>query len=84
MLDVQTDLLIGIATRVMVPLLPRPFPIVPAQRLNPIFQVAYQDCVMATQSLVAIPAGLLKSPVASLAARSDEITDALDMLLQGF
>jgi len=77
-------LLSGITTRIVVPLLPKPFPIFPARRLNPVFHMENQECVMATQSLVAIPSGLLKTPIASLAAHSDQITDALDMLFQGF
>ena len=84
LLDVQTDLLSGIDTRVVVPLLPQPFRAIPVRRLNPVFRIGDTEHVMATQFLVAIPARLLKAPVTSLGAETSAIADALDMLLQGF
>jgi toxin CcdB len=39
LLDVQTDLLDGLNTRVVVPLLPKEQAPTPAQRLNPTFEI---------------------------------------------
>jgi hypothetical protein len=39
--------------------------------------------VMATQDRSAVPGKELRTPVASLASRADEITRALDLLVHG-
>jgi toxin CcdB len=82
-LDVQSDFLLGIATRVVVPLLPaatapRPFP-----RLNPKFEINNEDYVMATTLVVAVPVQALATKVASLRAEQDQISRALDMVFFG-
>jgi toxin CcdB len=84
LLDVQTNLLSHLNTRVVVPLLlpgeaPRP-----AQRLNPSFLVGDEDVVMVTQFLAAVPRSMLKAPVGTLADRHSEIVAAVDFLMQGF
>jgi len=83
-LDVQSDLLSGLNTRVVVPLIPGPSAPVPAQRLNPIFSIKGQELVMATQFMAAVPVKELRSPAGNLADWRDEITAALDMLFLGF
>lgn len=55
LLDVQTDLLSGLNTRVVVPLLPKSSAPSPAQRLNPVFNVKGQEVVMATQYMACYP-----------------------------
>ncbi|MFW3613169.1 CcdB family protein [Billgrantia antri] len=84
LLDVQSDLLSGLNTRVVVPLLPKSSAPYPAQRLNPIFSIEGQELVMATQYMAAIPEHELRSCVGSLAAQQDEVSAALDMLFLGF
>jgi len=84
LLDVQSDLLDGLNTRVVVPLLPLPSALSPAQRLNPVFRIDGTELVMATQYLAAVPAGELCNQVGSLAEERDEISAALDMLFLGF
>ena len=84
LLDVQTDLLSGLNTRVVVPLLPESSAPSAAKRLNPVFSVEGQKLVMATQYMAAVPQQELRSGVGSLAERQDEITAALDMLFLGF
>ncbi len=83
LLDVQSDILEDMETRVVVPLLPASLT-PPATRLNPVFEIDGKDYIMLTQALAAFPASLLKSPVANFADRFDEITNALDMLFQGY
>lgn len=82
-LDCQSDLLSHIASRFVVPLVPKSQAPAPVRRLNPVFQVAGEDHVMLSQSCAAVPAQQLGSIVTSLADRSFEITDALDVLIMG-
>ena len=84
LLDVQADLLEGLSTCVVVPLLPMDSAPLPAKRLNPVFDLAEVPHVMVTQFLSAVSASLLKAPVANLGARQAEVTLALDMLTHGF
>ncbi|MEP4199179.1 MAG: CcdB family protein [Aliishimia sp.] len=84
LLDVQTDLLSGLNTRVVVPLLPKSIAPKPATRLNPTFEIEGEDVVMVTQFLAAVPTGILKSQVGNLNEDFDRITTAIDMLMQGF
>ena len=86
LLDVQSDLLQGLETRIVVPLRRRDrFPTVslPAN-LMPMFEIEGVECLLETPKLAAVPLRLLKTPVASLAARHFEVTAALDFLFQGY
>lgn len=83
LLDVQSDLLDVIGSRVVIPVVPESLAPRPSKALNPIVEVAGARHVMVTQSLSAIPARLLRHPVANLSARAEEITRALDLLFQG-
>ncbi len=86
LLDVQSDMLSVLDTRVVVPM--RRVDRFPAgalpQRLSPVFEVDGIACFMETPKLAAVPAKILKSPVASLATEHADITAALDLLFQGF
>jgi len=84
LLDVQADLLDGLNTRVVVPLLPKNDAPMPAGSLNPIFDVSGEQVVMATQFLAAVPRSILKKPVTAFADQFSEIGNALDMVFQGF
>lgn len=84
LLDVQSDLLEGLNTRVVVPLMPQGSAPKPARRLNPVFEFEGNPHVMVTQFMSAVPLSILKTPVANLGAQFSEITRAIDMLTQGF
>lgn len=84
LLDVQTDLLSDLNTRVVVPLLPMSSAPKPATRLNPTFDIDGHSVVIVTQFLAAVPIGVLKSPVGNLAGEFETVTTAIDMLMQGF
>lgn len=84
LLDVQTDLLSGMTTRMVAPLLPVEQAPEPLRRLNPVFVINETRHVMLTQAMAAVPVSLLTKPLDNLSARSDDITNALDMLFQGF
>ncbi|UZR28202.1 CcdB family protein [Methylococcus mesophilus] len=86
LLDVQTEVLSRLDTRVVVPLRRRsrfPASIVPAN-LMPMVTVEGDECIVEIPKLAAVPVRILKEPVTSLSACRLEITRALDFLFQGF
>ncbi|PRY74643.1 toxin CcdB [Yoonia maritima] len=84
LLDVQTDLLSDLNTRVVVPLLPPSSAPKPATRLNPVFEFDDRPVVMVTQFMAAVPTGILKSAIGNLDDEFEKVTTAIDMLIQGF
>ena len=84
LLDVQADLLEGLNTRTVVPLMLSENAPVPGRRLNQAFDINGTRHLMVTQYLSAVPAIMLDKPVANFSGWHDEITNALDMLFQGF
>ena len=85
LLDVQTDMIHGLETRLVVPLIPTELvPRLDARRLNPAFLVDQTPVVMATQYMAAVPSGILREPEANLSSEQDRIKAALDMIFLGF
>jgi toxin CcdB len=84
LLDVQNDFLDDLNIRAMVPLMPPEAAPKPARRLNPAFEVEGRSHVMVTQYIGAVPVTELGALVATLRAHHNAITEALDMLFQGF
>ncbi|MFA5966159.1 MAG: CcdB family protein [Sphingomonas sp.] len=84
LLDCQADLLAGLDSRFVVPLLPVGFLANPFDRLNPFFDVAGARLVMVTQSAAAVPVRALGDHVVSLAHERATILNAIDMLLTGY
>lgn len=83
LLDVQSDLLSGLNTRMVVPLLPKASAPLPAQRLNPVFEIEGQMVMMATQFMAAVPQAELRDRVGTLQEQQQSVTAALDMLFYG-
>lgn len=84
LLDIQSDLLGQLNTRVVVPLLPLDIAPAPAQRLNPQFTVQGVTVSMVTQYMAAIPAAELAQHICSLDRERDAILQAIDFLHQGW
>lgn len=86
LLDVQSDLLNDLDSRVVVPLrrVDRFDKVTLPQSLSPVFEIEGLTCFMETPKLAAVPARILKVPVASLSEHSATITASLDFLFQGF
>lgn len=86
LLDVQSDLLDGLDSRMVVPLRSlRHFPKVKlSPRLTPILTIQGEQFLLETPKMGAIPQRLLKSPVTSLEAEREQISAALDFLFQGY
>lgn len=86
LLDVQSDLLDGLDSRMVVPLRSLAhFPKVKLPtRLTPVLTVEGQDFLLETPKMGAVPKRILKSPITSLLDDQAEITAALDFLFQGY
>ena len=84
LLDVQSDLLDPLATRVLVPLCrPRVLQGMAAERLNPVFEVEGKKVVMLAPELAGVPVAAVGERVCSLAAERSAIIAALDMVFTG-
>jgi toxin CcdB len=86
LLDVQSDLLDGLDSRMVIPLRSLDhFPQVKLPtRLTPVLSIEGRDYLLETPKMGAVPARILKSPVMSLSDAQAEITSALDFLFHGF
>ncbi len=84
LLDVQSDLLDPLATRVVVPLCkPEILSGRPAERLNPGFEVEGRKVLMLTPELAGVQRRHLGERVANLASERRAIIGALDLLITG-
>ncbi len=86
LLDVQSEFLQDLETRMVIPLRRLDhFPQVAlSNRLTPVFTIGGEACLLETPKMGAIPQRVLKSPVTSLAQSQDQVTAALDFLFQGY
>lgn len=83
LLDVQSTLLDGLNTRIVVPLLPAAEAPKPAERLNPVFLIGGERYVMVTQFMASVPVSEFKAKVGSLSHEHFTIKPAMDMLFDG-
>lgn len=81
--DCQADLLDGLNTRVVVPLIPESAAPTPARHLNPVFVIGGERFVLMTQLLAAVEVRELGAKVGSLASEGETVLAALDFLLTG-
>ena len=88
LLDVQSDLLEDLESRMVIPLRRlRHFPKVAlSTRLTPVFLIDGEECLLETPKMGAVAQRVLKSPVTSLAQaqEQEQVTAALDFLFQGY
>jgi len=84
LLDVQSDLLEKLTTRVVVPLVLLSTMGKPIQHLNPSFRIGNVPVFMSTAELAGVPIRSLGKKVGTLKDRRDEIISALDFLFTGF
>lgn len=84
LLDVQSDLLEPLATRIVVPLCrPELLSGKPAERLNPAFEVEGRKLLMLTPEIAGVSRKALGERVANLAAERAAIVGALDLAFTG-
>ena len=84
LLNVQADVLDTLETRMAIPLLPEKAATKLVRQLNPIFEITGKRYVLATQHMLAVPAGALRDNVGNVKDHYDAITAAIDFLHQGF
>ncbi|MEO7400575.1 MAG: CcdB family protein [Polaromonas sp.] len=83
-LDVQSDHIKGLQTRIVVPLWESGLLPEMVEDLNPVFAIAGRQVVMDTPALGAAPTSALLKTVGSLAAEQMTIQDALDTLFGSY
>lgn len=84
LLDVQSDLLEPLVTRVVVPLgKPELLRGRMADRLNPVFEIEGHRVLMLTPELAGVPTRVLGERIDSLARHRDIIIAALDLVFTG-
>lgn len=86
LLDVQSDLLDGLDSRMVIPLRSlKHFPKVKlSTRLTPVLTVKGEDFLLETPKMGAVPQRILKVAVTSLKGDQAQITTALDFLFHGY
>ncbi|MCP5278340.1 MAG: CcdB family protein [Thiobacillus sp.] len=86
LLDVQSDLLDGLDSRMVIPLrsLDHFAKVKLPAKLTPVLSIQGKDYLLETPKMGAVPQRILKSPITSLNAEQAQITAALDFLFQGF
>ncbi|MBH9538298.1 MULTISPECIES: CcdB family protein [Novosphingopyxis] len=83
LLNIQSDLMSHLVNRVVIPVQPPGLAPLPAQRLNPSFDILGEAQILVTQFLSTVPVEALGEVVANLAEHHFQISGAVDMLLQG-
>jgi len=84
LVDVQSDLLSGLATRVVVPVIKQgAVDKKPIRNLTPVIAVDGQSFIMLVPQLAGIAASELGARVANVQQHRDEIVAALDFLITG-
>ena len=84
LLDVQNDLFESLSTRVVVPLVSEKSMSVPANRLNPGFNIDGNLVYMSTAEIAGVSQKDIGKYVCSLSINRSEIIDALNFLIIGF
>ena len=82
--NLQSDFLDWLDTRLVAPLAPLDQSPPPAQYLNPVFTLKGGKFALIIQSRAAVPTAALGGAVADLSAQQNEITRAIDMVFRGF
>ena len=86
LLDVQSDLLDGLDTRMVIPLrsMAQFAKVKLPTRLIPVLTIEGQEFLLETPKIGAVPRRILESPVTSLIDAQAQITAALDFLFHGY
>jgi toxin CcdB len=83
LLDVQTDLLDNLATRVVVPLVASAAMPRPGHHLNPAFRIGEIMFLMSTAEIAGVSVKSLGKKVCNIKEQRNEIVAALDFLITG-
>ncbi len=83
LLELQADLLAGLGTRFVAPLVPASRFGPPAARLNPVFRVGARNFVMDTALCAGVSSKQLGERATSLSPRAGDVLAAIDLLISG-
>ena len=83
-LDVQTDHIKGLETRIVIPLWHAARFVEKTENLHPEFEIGGHAVIMDTAALGAAPRTAFRQPVASLRSQQVSIQDALDALFGAY
>ena len=83
-LDLQSDHIAQLGSRVIIPLRTLSSMGLRIDGLQPLVMVGHQELCADVPSIASFPAKLLKTPHASIAAQQHDLIAALDYLLSGF
>ena len=83
LLDVQTDLLDTLTTRVVVPLVASAAIPKPGRHLNPAFSIGETGVIMSTSEIAGVSIKSLGKKICSIKEYRNEIVAALDFLITG-
>lgn len=81
LLDIQSDILSSLDTRVVVPLSKNMKAIM---HLNPVFEIDHKSYVLLTQELAGVHKSALGEKCGSLKDKRSEIIAAIDFMISGF
>ncbi len=84
LLDIQSDVLQSLQTRIVIPLAPQAdFAAQTITRLMPVLSVQGKDYVAVVPQMAGVPFRELRSPISNLSDSRTEIIAALDLLITG-
>ncbi len=83
LLDIQSDLIRSLSTRVVIPLYPREDSDTPIDSLTPTVTIGGTQYLMEVPALAGVPTTTLGESVADLRHARDDILAALDLLITG-
>jgi toxin CcdB len=81
---VQSDDFERLDTRLAIPLLPEHPRRRPLGKLNPVFDISGRKYALYTQHMLAVPREAFGTRIANIRDQRDQITAAIDFLMQGF
>jgi toxin CcdB len=85
LLDVQSELLVTLDTRLVIPLIRREgIGKITIKNLNPTVEIAGSEYVVLTQQMAAIPKGILGKEVVNVSFSRSAILSSVDFLITGF
>jgi toxin CcdB len=84
LLDVQSDIIDELSTRLAIPLFPRDGASNIPKRLCPIVAIEGNDYLVMTHEMAAVRVSLFGDEVMDVASRRGDIKSAIDFLMDGF
>lgn len=84
LLDVQSDLIDDLSTRVVIPLIAVDSGPEKIKRLHPVISIGARDFIVASHLMTAVRKSELKTASMNLSSRHDDLSAAIFMVFNGF